>query len=328
MSESIPLKKLSLRIGIEIGGTKLQAGLGTKAGQIIHLERRTVNHQEGAAGIRTALLPMLAKLFQLAREKDAVVESIGIGFGGPVDIRNGHTIRSFQISGWENFPLKKWAEDTWQRPVFLNNDASVAGLAESLYGNGKGASRMFYITIGSGIGGGFICDSRIDNGQGIGSGEIGHCHVPDPSGGKPLALEAICSGWAIGQRAREATQKQKSKMTTIAGTDAAIDARTVYQAAEQGDVLANKILNDTCQTLGYAIANVIALLHPERIIIGGGVSLMGPLFWHPLRQAVTEATLPLFADSVTIHPAALGEAVVVIGALALIDTASSDQSAK
>lgn len=321
MSKSPEVTKAPLRIGIEIGGTKLQAGLGTNAGQILQLERRVVDRPAGAAGIRTALVSMLAKLFHAAEKNGTTVESIGIGFGGPVDVRNGHTIQSFQISGWENFPLKKWAEDTWQRPTFINNDASVAGLAESLYGNGKDVSRMFYITIGSGIGGGFILDNRIDDGQGLGSGEIGHCHVPDPTSGKPLALETICSGWAIGQRAREAAQKRTSMMTALAGTNSAIDARTVYLAAEQGDPLANKILTDTCQTLGVAIANIIALLHPQRIIIGGGVSLMGTLFWDQLRSAVAQATFPLFANNVAIHPAALGEAVVVTGALALIETA-------
>ncbi len=321
MSKSSKQPEAPLRIGIEIGGTKLQAGLGTSAGQILQLERREVDRPAGATGIRNALVSMLPKLFQAAEEKGATVESIGIGFGGPVDVRNGHVIQSFQISGWENFPLKKWAEDTWQRPAFLNNDASVAGLAESLYGNGKNVSRMFYITIGSGIGGGFIIDNRIDDGQGFGSGEIGHCHVPDPTSGKPLALENICSGWAIGQRARGAAEKTTSIMTVIAGSNSAIDARTVYLAAEQGDPLANTILTDTCQTLGVAIANVIALLHPQRIIIGGGVSLMGVLFWDQLRSAVMQGTLPLFANSVTIYPAALGEAVVVIGALALIETA-------
>jgi len=97
----------------------------------------------------------------------------------------------------------------------------------------------------------------------------------------------------------------------------AIDARIVYAAAKQSDEIARQILVETCQTLGIAISNVIALLHPERVIVGGGVSLMGPLFWNTLRSEVAARAMPLFIPSVEVVRAELGEDVVVIGALCL-----------
>ena len=106
-------------------------------------------------------------------------------------------------------------------------------------------------------------------------------------------------------------------MTEMAGALDAIDARIVYAAAEKGDEIAKQILNETCQMLGVAMSNVIALLHPERVIVGGGVSLMGPLFWNRLQSEVAARAMPSFISSVEIVRAELGEDVVVIGALCL-----------
>jgi glucokinase len=106
-------------------------------------------------------------------------------------------------------------------------------------------------------------------------------------------------------------------MTKLAGGLERIDAKVVYLAAEQGDKIANRILNETCQTLGIAISNVIALLHPECVIIGGGVSLMGSLFWNKLRNEVKSRTIPSFDSQVDVVKAKLNENVVVIGALCL-----------
>jgi glucokinase len=133
----------------------------------------------------------------------------------------------------------------------------------------------------------------------------------------PAELEQICSGWGIGRRARELTENKKSLMTEMAGSLEAIDAKTVYAAAEQGDEIAKQILSETCQTLGIAISNVIALLHPERVVIGGGVSLMGLLFWNTLRSEVAARSMPSFISSVEVVRAERGEDVVVIGALCL-----------
>jgi glucokinase len=146
---------------------------------------------------------------------------------------------------------------------------------------------------------------------------MGHTWVPDPSSGIPAELEQIASGWGIGRRARAAIESKKSLMIEMAGTLGAIDARIIYAAAEKGDEAAQKILNETCQTLGIAISNVIALLHPERVIVGGGVSLMGPLFWNTLRSEVAARAMPSFIPSVEVVKAELGEDVVVIGALCL-----------
>jgi glucokinase len=308
----------ALAIGIEIGGTKLQVGIGSASGKLLKPPiRKQVIQEDGAEGILRNVVDIVAEVLDSTGHSISDVERIGIGFGGPLNIEQGVILKSYQISGWDNFPLKNWAEAQWGKPVVIQNDASTAGLAEALHGSGRGHNRIFYMTIGSGIGGGWIVDGTVDNGQGFGSAEMGHTWVLDPSSGIPAELEQIASGWGIGRRAREVAENKKTLMAEMAGSLDAIDARVVYAAAEKGDEIAKQILHETCQILGIAISNVIALLHPERVIVGGGVSLMGPLFWNRLRSEVAARAMPSFISSVEIVRAELGEDVVVIGALCL-----------
>lgn len=308
-----------LSIGIEIGGTKTQVGIGASDGALLPggILRRPVIRERGANGILDDLAAMVDEVLATQHLNLSEIHKIGIGFGGPLDSARGVILQSFQIDGWTNFPLKEWAERQWGKPVCLENDASTAGLAEYVAGNGRGCSRLFYITIGSGVGGGWIVDGKIDSGQGLGAAEIGHMWVPDQQSGELKELEQVCSGWAIGRRARLAAAKANTLMKEMAGSLENIDAKIVYQAAEQGDELALRVLRETCQILGVVISNVVALLHPERIVIGGGVSLMGPLFWDGLQIEFKSRVMAVFAPQVELVPAKLKEDVVVIGALCL-----------
>lgn len=308
-----------LALGIEIGGTKLQVGIGTPSGKLLPraLVRRQVVRKDGAKGILRSLISMTEEVLAVKNIPLTDITRIGIVFGGVLDANRGVILQSYQIEGWKDFPLKAWAEKHWRKPVSLQNDASAAGLAESLHGNGRGYDRVFYMTIGSGIGGGWIVDGKIDEGQGLGAAEIGHTWVFNPDSGLPAELEQISSGWSIGNRAQLAALHQKTLMTKLAADPDRIDAKLVYAAAEAGDVLANRILDETCEALGVAISNVIALLHPQRVIIGGGVSLMGPLFWNRLKREVGRRTIPAFSSNVDVVQAKLKENVAVIGALCL-----------
>ena len=317
----------SLSIGIEIGGTKTQVGIGSLEAGLLpgSMLRRGVNRAKGADGIRRDIVSMVDEILTSRHLRLGDISKIGIGFGGVLDSARGVTLKSYQIEGWTNFPLKEWAERQWGRPVFIENDASTAGLAESLFGNGAGYSRVFYITVGSGVGGGWILNGKVDSGQGLGAAEIGHMWVPDHQSGALIELEQICSGWAIGRRARLAAGDLDSLMEKIAGSVDKIDAKVVYLAAEQGDAIAMRILQETCQTLGVTISNVVALLHPERVILGGGVSLMGPMFWNALQNEFRARLMPTFAPGVELLPAKLREDVVVIGALCLTSDPFSER---
>jgi glucokinase len=310
-------------IGIEIGGTKLQLGLGAGDGRLLSLWRGNVEVAAGADGIRQQIVSAIPELLTIGQVDRAAVKGIGVGFGGPVDDASRSVIKSHQIAGWDGFPLADWLGESLGLPAVLGNDADVAGLAEALLGAGQGASPVFYMTIGSGIGGGLIVDGTIQRGTGRGAAEIGHLRVRDPhrSDGAMDTLENLASGWALGRHAREAVLDDPAAgvpLLGLAGGVAEITAETVATAATFNEPLAARVLSCGIEALADAICATIVLLCPQRFVIGGGVSLIGEqLLFEPLRQRVAKRVFQPFAGLTEIVPAALGETVVVHGALAL-----------
>lgn len=306
---------MSISIGIEIGGTKIQAGVGLRDNRLLSKARTQVDVKKGAQGILQSIPILVDEALRESGRSLKEIVGVGVGFGGPVDTQRGVALVSHQIDGWDQFPLLQWLQDQWSVPAAIQNDASLAGYAEALLGAGKGRRRVFYMTIGSGIGGGWIVDGVIEEGQGLGAAEIGHTWIPEPDTGEPQKLEWISSGWGIGNRAREAVEAGETSvlMKLCGGDPSRIDAKMVYAAAERDDLLAGAILDETCTALALALCNAVSLLHPERVVIGGGVSLMGPLFWDNLQEKIQRYVFQPFAGSFDVVPASLGEDVVVVG---------------
>jgi glucokinase len=310
-------------LGIEIGGTKLQLGIGRGDGALAALWRGRVDVAAGPEGIRRQIAMAVPELLERAKVDRRELEAVGIGFGGPVDDGTETIIKSHQIEGWDGFPLADWMHEIVGLPAVLANDADVAGLAEALFGAGKGWSPIFYITIGSGIGGGLIIDGQIYRGAGRGAAEIGHLALlPEPGSGDPLLrpLEEYASGWSIARNAVRALERAPagSRLAAFCEEPERLSTDEVAKAALEGDELAAAVFCEARSYLARAICHVIALLCPRRIIIGGGVSLIGEeLLFKPLRQLVAEQVFRPFAGCYEIVPAALGEEVVVHGAVAL-----------
>ncbi len=322
-------------LGIEIGGTKLQIGIGSGDGTLAGLWRGAVDVAAGGEGIRRQIVAAVPELLERSGIARSELSGIGIGFGGPVDDATRTVIKSHQIEGWDNFPLADWIAELLGLPTALGNDADVAGLAEALFGAGKGLSPIFYITIGSGIGGGLIVNGEIYRGCGRGAAEIGHTRVAPGTAlefsDRPITdypfsssgvLEQVASGWAIahrGQRAATFGGVQASALLRLTdGKPDRITAAHIARAAAHGDEFAWSILTPAWACLGQAISQMIALLSPRRIVIGGGVSLMGEkVLFEPLRRIVAAQVFKPFADCYDIVPAVLGEEVVVHGGLAL-----------
>lgn len=317
-------------LGIEIGGTKLQLGIGPGDGTLAGLWRDTVEPAAGAEGIRKQISAAVPELLRQTKLTRAELAGVGIGFGGPVDDATRTIIKSHQIEGWDDFPLADWIGELVGLPAALGNDADVAGLAEARFGAGKGLSPIFYITIGSGIGGGLIINGEIYRGGGRGAAEIGHLRfdtAADPQRARPQILEHLASGWAVQERARrilalsddhpDAREAQGSCLCSLRVLEE-LTTRDIGEAAARGDEFARKLVDFQVHYLAEAICQVIALLNPRRIVIGGGASLMGEkVLFAPLRRQVAERIFAPFAGCQEIVPAALGEAVVVHGALAL-----------
>jgi glucokinase len=316
-------------LGIEIGGTKLQLGLGEGDGVLAGLWRARVDVAQGPEGIRRQITEGVPELLAKAGVDRSRVRGVGIGFGGPVDDTTQTVIKSHQIEGWDDFPLATWIGELLGWPAVLGNDADVAGLAEALFGAGKGLSPIFYITIGSGIGGGLILNGEIYRGMGRGAAEIGHLamrhHVLAGLGAEleqVEILEQLASGWGIAEKVNRFVWQDGARGSLLRhvaeSEQRPLTSEDVAEAARQGDATAIRFLDRTWLYLAEAICNVIALLCPRRIIIGGGVSLMGDaLLFQPLRALVAEHVFKPFKGCYHIVSAALGEEVVVHGALAL-----------
>jgi glucokinase len=288
-------------LGIEIGGTKLQLGLGPGDSTLGSLWRAPVDPAAGAEGIRRQITVAVPELLTKGKIDATQVHGLGIGFGGPVDDATRTILRSHQIAGWDNFPLTDWLTEVLGWPAVLGNDADVAGLAEATFGAGKGLSPVFYMTIGSGIGGGLVINGDIYRGTGKGAVEIGQVRIGDGR----QTLEEIASGWGIECQA----------LATFGETRKVPD---LVRAAAAGDRNSAEILDRSWDALAEALCHVITLLCPRRIILGGGVSLIGEdFFFSPLRRRVAERVFEPFANCYEIVPAVLGEEVVVHGALAL-----------
>jgi glucokinase len=336
-------------LGIEIGGTKLQLGVGRGDGPpLAEMERLDVQPERGAEPIRRQIVEAARPLI----ERHGVT-ALGIGFGGPVDVDAGRTITSHQVEGWNDFPLRDWARDALGLPTVLSNDSDSAGLAEARFGAGRGHRVVFYTNVGSGIGGALVIDGRLYRGGSGVASEMGHlrpglqCDRPDQT------LESIASGFGItgAVKSRLAGEVSHQYESLIGGgrphqpdavrrrliereeadeRDAAdllercdgqvdrLTTKTIAEAALAGNRLAREVFRHACQAFGWAIAQMATLVAPNVVVVGGGVSLVGDeLLFVPLRNHVRRYVFPPLDGTFDVVPTQLGEEVVVHGALAL-----------
>ena len=296
-------------LAIEIGGTKLQLVVGDDAGAISERRRFTVDKARGSAGIRGQIASVLPALLSAAKPV-----AIGVGFGGPVDWRTGRIARSHQIEGWSGFDLGGWLREQTGLPVRVDNDANVAALGEATRGAGAGCNPIFYVTMGSGVGGGLVVEGKIFHGAAPGESELGHVRL-DKSG---VIVEQRCSGWAVDARIRRLRDEGvKSLLVDGLPPSPGGEAKLLSKALASGDAAALRILKEMAEDLAFALSHVTQLMHPQVIVLGGGLSLVG----EPLRAAVA-AALPRFVMEVfhggpEVKLAALGEDAVPTGALLL-----------
>jgi len=301
-------------LGIEIGGTKLQLGVGDAANnKLTTLQRADVCPANGARGICRQIQQIAAPLIA-----QYGIQAIGFGFGGPVDIHQGRVIKSHHVTGWDNFPLADWCRETFQLPAAVANDSDMAGLGEARFGAGRSAKVVFYTNVGSGIGGALVIQGRVYvGGAGIAS-ELGHLR-PGPQAETPQDIvELASSGWAIASAARNDPALSAELQQKHNCTAERLNGKMVAEAASAGNASALAVFRRATQYYGWAIAQMITLLSPETIVIGGGVPLAGEaLFFAPLRREIQRYVFPPLRNTYKIAPAELGEDVVVFGALAL-----------
>jgi glucokinase len=312
-----------MNLGIEIGGTKLQLVTGDITGQITQRFRYAIDPEQGADGILAQIATTIGQLSEPP-------QTIGVGFGGPVDWQTGRIATSHQIGGWAGFELASWLRDKAPgAKVRVENDANVAALGEARQGVATGFRHVFYVTLGSGVGGGMVIDGQLYHGATPGEAEIGHLWLVPPGeatlgGSRPgQTIEQTVSGWAIDQQIRDLIPQlpddsalKMAVQQAHASGRVGKEAQFLHPAYEASDPAARMLIEQIGSVIALGLSHVVHLFHPDVIVLGGGLSLIG----EPLRAAVRQA-LPHFIMKSFQPPlvflSKLGEDAVPVGALAL-----------
>ena len=292
--------KRSLTLGVDIGGTKIAAGLVDPQGTIVFQTRVPMSPRGSAADGFAAVENAFHAVFAARPDARDTLAGVGICAPGPLDPRTGVVLNPPNVTCWRNFPLAAEVQRVFGISARIDNDANAAGLAEAIWGTGVGFRNVFYATIGTGIGTGIIFDRRIYHGRTGSAGEGGHVSIdyngPRCGCGKRGCIEALCSGPAMAQRARDRLAQSGSNdsaMRTLAGGDLnRVTAEIVADAYSRGDSVAREVLETTANLLAVWLGNMIDLLEPDVIAVGGGLAnLMSNFF------ALIQKELPRCAEN-------------------------------
>jgi glucokinase len=304
-------------LGIDLGGTKIAASLVDK-NRCILWEDRVLT--EASSGVDHVIAKMVDMVHRASQQTTLI--AIGLGIPGPLDLKKGLVIKAPNL-GWQNVPIVQRMQAEVDVPVYLENDANAAGLGEQVFGAGKDISDLIYLTVSTGIGGGFVVNNRLVRGRDGGAGEIGHIIVEENGPlcgcGQRGCLETMASGTAIARMMNERLkQGQTSKALEIAGGQIdKVDTVAIGKAALEGDPLAKDVICFAMSYLGKAVANMVTIFNPGMVIIGGGVANIGDLLFEPVKEAVRTRTFTAFAEGLSIVPPALEGRAGVLGAAAV-----------
>jgi glucokinase len=347
MNDGMNDQQLPLVVGVDLGGTQMRAAV-LRGSTLLSRVGLLTGEQRGPQQV----IPRLFDALQLALDEANVqleqIAGIGIAAPGPLDYKTGIVYDPPNMPGWSGIPLRDIFVERFHVPVFVENDANTAGLGEYMFGAGRGCSDMVYLTISTGIGGGVIIGGKLLEGASGTAAELGHItidwHGERCNCGNIGCLEAMASGTAIARKANAAINMGKAddlaqfarnlipqngasdshestdymKKTGEIGMPPTVTARVVALAAEAGVASAQAIIHEAAEALGVGLVSIIHSFNPERIILGGGVTQMGPLLMEPVLQIVQERTMKVPREAVHILLAELGPNVGLVGAGALI----------
>lgn len=301
-------------LGLDIGGTKLAAGVVSGSGEVLAYDRVPSMISEGPDAT-------IARLFELAervvRRSDRDVSAVGIGCGGPLDVQAGIILSPPGMRDWTRVPIVERAVARFGVPAFLDNDGTAGAFGEYLFGPWRHVRSLAYLTIGTGIGGGMVLDGRPYRGSTGNGVEFGHL-VIDWQGracncGQAGCAEAYVSGTAIGARAVEAAAAAEAG--TLLG--AAVSAADVAEAARAGDALAERIWSESMRILGRLVAQVINAVEPDLVVLGGGVTQAGRMLIEPVRRYALSGVMSPATTRTKVELTALRDHVGVLGAAAI-----------
>jgi glucokinase len=315
---------------IDLGGTNVRAIVADLEGKISGDDKRPSRAAEGLEITVETLLESLAQACTEAKVGASKLAGLGIDTPGWVDSEAGVVPAAPQLIGWNHVPIVQILQDRLQIPVRLENDANAAALGENAFGAGRGTKHMVYVTVSTGIGSGIIADGRLYGGAKGSAGELGHT-VIDPNG--PICgcsnrgcLEAISSGTAIGRRGAEAAELVESPaLSEYAKRGERINSQMVADAARTGDAASQTIFEEAGWGLGIALANLVNLLSPEAIVLGGGVMEAQELFMPTAERVMRETALDEPLRHVRLLAAELGDMAGPLGMIARLEQMETER---
>ncbi len=313
-----------LVLGVDIGGTKIAAGLVDRDGNILKQIRRPMVAKGTAEAGLQAVISAIDEMEALSASEGGF-QSIGICAPGPLDPRAGVILNPPNVPCWRNFPLAQRLTEKYRQRVKVDKDANAAALAETRWGAARGYQYVFYITLGTGIGTGLVLHGRVYRGKTGAAGEGGHMTI-DPHGaicgcGKPGCIEILAAGPAIGARARAKIAAEPSRAAKLLefakGNPGAVASEQVAQAYAAGDPLAREVLEETVELLTAWMSNIVDLLDPDILVIGGGVARMMQPFFGELKQGLVRWSVNPHASEIPLVLAHYGSDAGIAGGAAL-----------
>lgn len=314
--------------GVDIGGTKTAVVVSLDPPRVLkraEFATMPVNGPQPAIDqIKSALRTMLSE----PGAAGAHLAGIGVSCGNPLDAQRGVIQAPPNLSTWVDVPIVKILGDEFGCPVHLENDANAGAVAEHRFGAGKGARNIVFLTMGTGFGAGIILDGRIYQGTNGYAGEIGHVRLtPDGPVGyhKAGSAEGWVSGGGLAQWAAAAIDAARNAgESSLLLHLVSLTARDISMAAEKGDALAERIITQCGEKLGHALAILVDILNPERIVIGGLAMRLGERLLEPARRTLAQEALAQSVAVCKVVPAALGESIGDVAALCIAMDASAN----
>ena len=310
----------AMTIGVDIGGTKVAAGLVNSTGEISHKTRAPMVATGDAATGFAAVKAAVDAVFSGA------VTGIGLCSPGPLDPKTGVVLNPPNVPCWRNYPLAAEVERVFGVPARVDNDANAAGLAEALWGAGVGYTNVFYATLGTGIGTGIVFDRKIYHGRTGSAAEGGHMtidyHGPQCPCGKRGCIETLASGPNIARGAR-ARLAPTSRIVQLAGSLEQVRSEHVGQAFREGDAVATEVLTETAHLLTVWLGNIVDLLEPDVIVVGGGVAELMSSFFDSISKNLPHWSINQRAGEIPLLMARYGADAGIAGAGALCRPAAN-----
>jgi len=314
-------------LGVDLGGTQIRACLAGPTGVILRQARQPTLASRGPSDVLKRIQFTVREVMD--NPDTHRVLGIGIAAPGPLDPQTGVILSPPNLPGWDQVPLRDIMSKAFGIPVFVNNDANLAALAEHHLGAGRGTSHMVYLTISTGVGGGIICAGKLVMGAHGFAGEPGHATVqPDGepcSCGNVGCLEKLAAGPAIARHARRLLdQGMASTLSEIVALDTELTAEAVGEAARSGDAVALQAVSVAAHYLGIGVLNLIHIFDPEIVVLGGGVTKIGSPLFEPVRAWIGNHAMTEVQSRTPVVPAALGEDVGLLGAVLYVSEQQDD----